>query len=280
MNTDNRPDPRLDPAGFIRFFTDETLRGSGSVADLWDAYYEPDSTNTTNQKTVERDKSIKLLQRHRDRGFTSDLRVLDTVVDGNLVAIRYVTSLSLIWKLNLDTEFCFFGQLSDAGRFSSTSTVSREGYSMNRDDHVWDSDAAPGQSPASATDGRLPSNDIGAYLTGYSVDSANDAIAADEVIDRYFSPDLVQEINGATFNRAEAIGAIEATRKKERVYETTIHETLKQGNSYAARYRTSPERRRLGVPEIEVYEFGSFAPDGRVREVRSIIQTLEGGFPG
>ncbi|MGP4088119.1 hypothetical protein [Streptomyces sp. KR55] len=49
-------------------------------------------------------------------------------------------------------------------------------------------------------------------------------------------------------------------------YPVDVHETLREGNRFAARYTTS----RDGNPERpqEVFAFGEFAPDVRVRSVR------------
>ena len=66
--------------------------------------------------------------------------------------------------------------------------------------------------------------------------------------------------------RSGVLKALQEGRKLGHTYPVDVHQTLREGNRFAASYTTSRE----GNPARpqEVFVFGEFAPDGRVRLAR------------
>lgn len=263
-------------ATFLRNYIDEGYEGPASVEDVWDRYNAPDAVHVLDQKTLHRADSIDRLQAWRRRESPFDLRVHSVVSDGRHAAAHVSISSALMWRLVSETEYTTFCTLTEDGRIASSTTMSKPGYGWRSGEGVWDDDAVSHDVEILSGDGTTPADDVARYLEEYTTLSGQEDLSAAEVFDRFHSPDCVETTNGRTRSRSSIVDAIADGRAKGVTYRVEVHATVREGRRYAARYSMHPAEKKVGRPELEVIELGSFADDGRVREVRSSVQTLHG----
>lgn len=271
MTSLSGPLPGEDLVGFLRSYTDQAFDGTEDLASLWDRHHTPDSTHAVNQRGHDRTGALKLLRKWRQATTPYDLRIHQVVVDGNRAAARYTLTSDLLLKVTTETEILVFHTLADDGRIASSIATSRNRYTWGTQQDVWDADATPAASDTAF--------DVSDYLTEYSDLAADPDHPAGEVIDRFFTPDCVQRINRQARSRAHLVANVHALRKKSAPCTLQIHETLRHGDSYAARYALHPVRKKVTSPAYEVYELGDLAADGRVRALRAAVQTPSGNWP-
>ena len=88
---------------------------------------------------------------------------------------------------------------------------------------------------------------------------------AGEIVDRYYTPDIEQVVDGVTLDRQRLIDHLRPVRKNLVAWEYDVHEAMRSGDRLAARFtsmRSCGEGRTIST---EVYLFGEVAPDGRIR---------------
>jgi SnoaL-like protein len=95
-------------------------------------------------------------------------------------------------------------------------------------------------------------------------------------IDRYFTPDYEQCTDGELVGRDDFAGHIRALRGLVASGQVTVREVVRDGNRIADRHEVAVTRRDGTASQIEVYLFGEFANDGRLRRVDEITRVLAG----
>ncbi|MET9269837.1 nuclear transport factor 2 family protein [Kribbella sp. NPDC003557] len=85
------------------------------------------------------------------------------------------------------------------------------------------------------------------------------------IVDRYYTPDIVQIADGVTLDRQRLINHLRPVRKNLVSFSYEVHEAIRTGDRVAARFTIHAELRRGRTIATEVYLFGELAPDGRMR---------------
>lgn len=268
------PRPADDFAGYLRTYTADAFAATQNLEDVWDRYHVPDATHLVNRKQCDRATVLKNLEQWRADRTPYELWIHEVVVDGNRAAARYTISKPLVMQVRHNTESVMFADLADDGRVASTVTTARSTYGWGGSDSpTWDSDAGSAGTPNGAP------TDPAAYLTTFAELADDPDVPLEEAFDRFHTPDCVQYINGTPMQRPAVLQSLAAARGRGPDYALDVHAVLTQGNRFAARYSMvpSPHGRRAG--EMEVFTFGEFADDGRVRLLRSVMQTKSGYWP-
>ncbi|MEU8899011.1 nuclear transport factor 2 family protein [Nocardia sp. NPDC048505] len=111
--------------------------------------------------------------------------------------------------------------------------------------------------------------------------SFNEQLLADDadpaaVVDRFHTPDIVQIADGHRIDRDKLIAHTRPVRKNRPSGRVEVHEAFGDNGRIAARY-TLEVRQRNQELAIEVYFFGEFTPDGRMRRAHMLTRTQPGG---
>ncbi|ESP95596.1 hypothetical protein B591_30383 (plasmid) [Streptomyces sp. GBA 94-10 4N24] len=267
------PIPADDFVGYLRTYTADAFASEQSVEDVWVRYHVPNATHVVNRKQRDRAGVLKNLSQWRADQTPYELWIHDVVVDGSRAAARYTISKPLVMQVRHNTETVMFADLADDGRVASTVTTARSTYGWGSSDGTWDSGAGSVGVPKGAP------TDPAAYLTTFGELAKDPDASLEEAYDRFHTPDSVQFINGTSLQRPAALQALAAARDKGPDYTLDIHAALSQGNRFAVRYSMVPSRHGRPASEMEVFTFGELADDGRVRLLRSAMQTRSGYWP-
>ena len=95
----------------------------------------------------------------------------------------------------------------------------------------------------------------------------------DAVVDRFYTPDVVQVTDGVPLDRARLVAHVRPVRKNLVAYRYEVHEALADGDRVAARLTIHAELRHERAVSTEVYLFGEVTPDGRIRRVHQLTRT-------
>lgn len=93
------------------------------------------------------------------------------------------------------------------------------------------------------------------------------------VFDRYHTPDVVQTADGHRMDRAKLLAHTRPVRKNKPGIRVEVHEAQASGDRLTARYTLHVHNRKKDLA-IEVYYFGQFAEDGRLRQAHMLTRTL------
>ncbi|MGW6598013.1 nuclear transport factor 2 family protein [Streptomyces sp. NPDC055036] len=269
------PTPAEDFVRYLRSYTAEAFDKNLPLEEVWDRYHVSDATHVVNHDVRDRQESLKNLSKWRADQTPYELWIHEAVVDGNRAAARYTVSRTLLMQVRYTTEVVIFADLAEDGRVGSTVSTARMTYGWGRPDgETWDGDARPvpgTPTPAAA--------DPAGYLTDFAQLISDGSIPLEDAFDRYHTPDAVQYINGAGMQRPAILQSLAESRENRLTYGLDIHTSLNEGNRFAARYTMVPTGGPRGLGELEVFSFGEFADDGRVRLLRSVMQTRGGYWP-
>ena len=94
------------------------------------------------------------------------------------------------------------------------------------------------------------------------------------VIDLSYTPDFEQYNDGIQLDRESLIRHARPARKNVVGIRTDVHDVLVSGDRFAARYTIRAEMRKGAILVNEVYMFGHYAADGRIRRIDSITRTI------
>ncbi|MBE1530798.1 nuclear transport factor 2 family protein [Actinomadura algeriensis] len=122
-----------------------------------------------------------------------------------------------------------------------------------------------------------PKEFIAGFFTDYTADLLREEDPA-VVIDRYHTPDIVEVADGHRMDRDKLIAHARPVRKNRPSQRIDVHEAATNGDRLAARYTLHVLQRGKEL-DIEVYFFGRFAPDGRMREAHMLTRTRPAGEP-
>jgi hypothetical protein len=95
-------------------------------------------------------------------------------------------------------------------------------------------------------------------------------------IDRYFDPDYQQRTDGEITGRDGFAAHIRALRALAATGSVRVRDVLREGNRVADRHEVTITKRDGTTSRIEVYLFGEFASDGRLRRVNEITRVIDG----
>lgn len=117
--------------------------------------------------------------------------------------------------------------------------------------------------------------DPGRFIADFLTSFTNELLASDEdaaaIVDRYHTTDVLQVADGFRIDRAkliEHVGPVRRTRPELRV---EVHDALRDGDRIAARYTLHTRTRKRDL-SIEVYFFGQFTLDGRMRRAHMLTR--------
>ncbi|HEU4949049.1 MAG TPA: nuclear transport factor 2 family protein [Kribbella sp.] len=110
-----------------------------------------------------------------------------------------------------------------------------------------------------------PAEFVEEFFTSFTREILAGADEAAAVVDRYYTPDVVQVADGIALDRARLIDHLRPVRKNVVGCRYEVHEALRSGNRIAARFTIHAEMRKGRRLSTEVYLFGEVSPDGRIR---------------
>lgn len=119
----------------------------------------------------------------------------------------------------------------------------------------------------------LPARNVGAYLAQYPAEVFGED-SPEEVFDRYHTADFVMINDGVTFDRQRMIDHVAPARKRATGAEVEVHEVVMAQDRAAARYTLTAHMRTGTTITTEIYMFGQFAEDGRLRRIEQITRDL------
>jgi len=125
--------------------------------------------------------------------------------------------------------------------------------------------------------GQLSSAEPKQFIVDFFSSYGRDLLRGDEdagvVVDRYHTPDIVQIADGQRMHREQLIAHSRPLRKRQPRSRMEVHEAVADDDRIAARYTLHVEDRGRTFA-IEVYFFGQFTPDGRMRRAHMATRTL------
>ncbi|MCD0442510.1 nuclear transport factor 2 family protein [Glycomyces sp. A-F 0318] len=121
-----------------------------------------------------------------------------------------------------------------------------------------------------------PAQFIADFYTAFNRDILDGDEAAALIVDRYHTPDIVQVADGNRIDRDKLIDHIRPVRKNRPSSRMEVHEAAADGDRLAARYTLHAAQRGKDLA-IEVYFFGAFAPDGRMRSAHMLTRAVPAG---
>jgi hypothetical protein len=124
--------------------------------------------------------------------------------------------------------------------------------------------------------GQLSSADPKQFIADFYSSYGRDLLRGDEdagvVVDRYHTPDIVQVADGQRMNREQLIAHSRPLRKRQPRSRMEVHEAVADDDRIAARYTLHVEDRGRSFA-IEIYFFGQFTQDGRLRRAHMLTRT-------
>lgn len=117
-----------------------------------------------------------------------------------------------------------------------------------------------------------PKQFIAEFFTSFSGQLLSSDEEAAVIVDRFHTPDIVQVADGHRMDREKLIAHTRPVRKNRPESRIEVHDAMTTGDRIAARY-TMHVRNRGKDLTIEVYFFGQFAEDGRMRQSHMLTRT-------
>lgn len=93
------------------------------------------------------------------------------------------------------------------------------------------------------------------------------------VVDRYYTPDVVQVSDGIEIDRDKLIAHLRPIRKNLTGYRYEVHEAIAGGGRIAARFTIHARMRKGAELSTEVAMFGEWTPEGRLRRANQVTHT-------
>lgn len=109
-----------------------------------------------------------------------------------------------------------------------------------------------------------PKEFIANFIGSFNEDIAHGDDDPAVVVDRYYTPDIVQIFDGQQMDREKLIAHIRPLRKNKPTSRVEVHEAIAEGNRLAAHYTMYVHIRGKDLT-IETGMFAVFARDGRMR---------------
>ncbi|MFE5504392.1 nuclear transport factor 2 family protein [Amycolatopsis japonica] len=121
--------------------------------------------------------------------------------------------------------------------------------------------------------GTDPKKFIADFYLSFHDDLVNSDEDAGVIVDRYHTPDIVQIADGHRMDRDNLIAHARPVRKNRPTARWEVHEAVAGGDRIAARSTLYVTNRKRDLT-IEVYFFGEFTPDGRMRRGHTLTRTV------
>ncbi|RSN58882.1 hypothetical protein DMH01_23040 [Amycolatopsis sp. WAC 04182] len=112
--------------------------------------------------------------------------------------------------------------------------------------------------------GTDPKKFIAEFHESFHDELVNSDEDAGVIVDRYHTPDIVQIADGHRMDRDKLIAHTRPVRKNRPTARMEVHDAVADGNRIAARSTLHVTNRKRDL-KLEVYFFGEFTPDGRMR---------------
>lgn len=103
-----------------------------------------------------------------------------------------------------------------------------------------------------------------------------DSHPLEAAIDRYFTPDYTQSTDGETIGRDGFAAHMRALRALAAHGTVRVGAVIRDGNRIADRHEVTITKRDGTTSRVEIYLFGEFADDGRLRRVDEISRVIDG----
>ncbi|MFD5243230.1 nuclear transport factor 2 family protein [Amycolatopsis sp. NPDC058340] len=117
------------------------------------------------------------------------------------------------------------------------------------------------------------------FIADFNLSFHDELVNSDEdagvIVDRYHTPDIVQIADGHRMDRDKLIAHTRPVRKNRPTARWEVHEAVAGGDRIAARSTLYVTNRKRDLT-MEVYFFGEFTPDGRMRRGHTLTRTLPG----
>ncbi|TDC99918.1 nuclear transport factor 2 family protein [Nonomuraea deserti] len=130
--------------------------------------------------------------------------------------------------------------------------------------------------PSSDSD---PKEFITAFFTSFSEDLLRDDEDPASIVDRYHTTDIIEIADGHRMDRDKLIAHTRPVRKNRPSSRMEVHEAVADGDRIAARYTLHVQQREKEFA-MEVYFFGQFTDDGRMRRAHMLTRTVPAGGKG
>lgn len=121
--------------------------------------------------------------------------------------------------------------------------------------------------------GRTARQFMAEFFTSFTREIVADGGDPGPVVDRYYTPDVVQTANGIRIDRDRLVAHVRPVRKNLSDFAFEVHEALRDGERIAARITIHATDRRGRRTATEVHLFGELAPDGRIRRTHQLSRT-------
>ncbi|MCX3059179.1 nuclear transport factor 2 family protein [Streptomyces beihaiensis] len=118
-----------------------------------------------------------------------------------------------------------------------------------------------------------PDKFIADFFESFTQDLLSTDGDAGPVVDRYHTPDVVEFADGIRIDRAGLVAHARPVRKNRPTLRVEVHECVADGDRLAARYTLHATQRGRNI-STEVYFFGQFAADGRMRRAHMTTRTV------
>ncbi|MEE6262225.1 nuclear transport factor 2 family protein [Plantactinospora sonchi] len=129
-----------------------------------------------------------------------------------------------------------------------------------------------------ALDGTDPKQFITDFFTSFMSDLVRGEEDPTVVVDRYHTPDIVQIADGSRMDRAKLIAHVRPAQRHQPSARWEVHEAVADSDRIAARYTLHFQNsKREG--SVEVYFFGQFAADGRMRRAHMLTRSVPSKAP-
>jgi hypothetical protein len=124
-----------------------------------------------------------------------------------------------------------------------------------------------------------PEKFIEDFFASFTEQLMADGADPGQVVDRYYTPDIVQLVDGVRVDRERLIAHVRPVRRNLAGWRFEVHEALLDEHRLAARM-TIHGRMRTGRSTVtEVHLFGELAPDGRIRRTHQLTRPLPAEAP-
>lgn len=121
---------------------------------------------------------------------------------------------------------------------------------------------------------RSPERFIADFFTDFTAAALDGDADPAEVVDRFHAPEVIQVADGIRLDRDRLIAHLRPVRKNLRDYRFEVHEVIADGTRMAARLTVHATLRTTGSVATEVFLFGEFTPDGKLRRADQLTRRV------
>ncbi|MGW3319392.1 nuclear transport factor 2 family protein [Streptomyces fungicidicus] len=118
-----------------------------------------------------------------------------------------------------------------------------------------------------------PARFVADFFTSLT-DSTVRGDAPESVMDRHYTPDVIQVSDGLPLDHDRLLAHLRPVRRNVLDYRFEVHEAVADGHRIAARLTIHARTRKGGPTATEVHLFGEFTEDGRMRRAHQLTRAL------